>query len=345
MCPSYTHASQGDLATSPQKSRIESIVERMPASLRGAEPATDHVTGQQVRLKSIVTDSRLLWSAAHVTGDLSRVEELSSCCSSSSSSSGDSESGSCSDQSDSPSVKASSEAAEVSTSGFSGKERSPSICPAKRSSSRRLHVKDGLPPFALKGYRLRLSHKGLGEFVDNFGMARFDSTSTIFRSPKSYRDFIVLPEFLSASEIATVCAVAADPTVQQIEDRCNSPSLYRKISAASKYASDKLWGILDEYEHSYPEMEYIVYDTSKGDGMIEKHVDNYSLVTLVCLLSTPGLDFTGGVNCFKCSREEGYKVPLQRGDMVLFRGEKLQHWITPVTSGRRCILQNELSRI
>ncbi|KAF4714523.1 hypothetical protein FOZ63_017371 [Perkinsus olseni] len=127
--------------------------------------------------------------------------------------------------------------------------------------------------------------------------------------------------------------------------RLQQPSLYRKISAASKYASDRLWGILDEYEHSYPEMEYIVYDTSEGDGMIEKHVDNYSLVTLVCLLSTPGLDFTGGVNCFKCSREEGYKVPLQRGDMVLFRGEKLQHWITPVTSGRRCILQNELSRI
>ncbi|KAF4753950.1 hypothetical protein FOZ63_002276, partial [Perkinsus olseni] len=327
------------------------------------EPATDHVTGQQVRLKPIVTDSRLLWSAAHVTGDLSRVEELSSCCSSSSSSSGDSQRGSCSDQSDSPSVKASSEAAEVSTSSFSGKDGSPSIGTAKRSISRRLHVKDGLPPFALKGYRLRLSHKRLGEFVDTFGMARFDTTSAIFRSPKSYRDFIVLPEFLSASEIATVCAVAADPTVQEIEDRkanleykhrafrvevqmrLQQPSLYRKISAASKYASDKLWGILDEYEHSYPEMEYIVYDTSKGDGMIEKHVDNYSLVTLVCLLSTPGLDFTGGVNCFKCSREEGYKVPLQKGDMVLFRGEKLQHWITPVTSGRRCILQNELSRI
>jgi predicted 2-oxoglutarate/Fe(II)-dependent dioxygenase YbiX len=36
---------------------------------------------------------------------------------------------------------------------------------------------------------------------------------------------------------------------------------------------------------------------------------------------------------------------LQQGDLVLFRGEIVTHWITPVMTGVREIFQWELSRI
>ena len=39
------------------------------------------------------------------------------------------------------------------------------------------------------------------------------------------------------------------------------------------------------------------------------------------------------------------QLALQKGDAVVFRGEKLRHWITPVTGGVRVILQIELSRV
>ena len=34
----------------------------------------------------------------------------------------------------------------------------------------------------------------------------------------------------------------------------------------------------------------------------------------------------------------------KQGDAIVFRGEKCEHWISPVTSGKRTILQIELSR-
>jgi len=38
------------------------------------------------------------------------------------------------------------------------------------------------------------------------------------------------------------------------------------------------------------------------------------------------------------------RVRLQCGDIVIFRGERCEHWIEPVSAGRRVILQVELSR-
>jgi alkylated DNA repair dioxygenase AlkB len=111
----------------------------------------------------------------------------------------------------------------------------------------------------------------------------------------------------------------------------------------------------------FPEFEYIVcvapqpmqqerwqqrpshaacrYDSS--GAFIEPHVDNHSVITGIIMLSDRDGGFEGGVNCFEPNRQ----YALQRGDCVLFRGEKTQHWITPVTAGVRRILQWEFSRI
>ena len=69
-------------------------------------------------------------------------------------------------------------------------------------------------------------------------------------------------------------------------------------------------------------------------------------VSLVAMLSAPEA-YTGGRSCFRrgAGRSGHREVALGKGDIVLFRGEKLEHWITPVTKGRRTILQIELSRV
>eukprot|EP00933_Yihiella_yeosuensis_P072179 TRINITY_DN80508_c0_g1_i1.p1 TRINITY_DN80508_c0_g1~~TRINITY_DN80508_c0_g1_i1.p1 ORF type:complete len:261 (+),score=31.19 TRINITY_DN80508_c0_g1_i1:78-860(+) len=115
----------------------------------------------------------------------------------------------------------------------------------------------------------------------------------------------------------------------------------RLISTA--WALDKsLWqNILD---FTFPEIEYIEYDVKKlgRPGFIGYHRDNFSLVTVIVLLSDPS-EFQGGVNCFEgVSRSQHREVALKIGDAVAFYGHRCHHWITPVTSGRRVILQMEL---
>mmetsp|Transcript_35741 Transcript_35741/g.76191 ORF Transcript_35741/g.76191 Transcript_35741/m.76191 type:complete len:118 (+) Transcript_35741:2-355(+) len=115
------------------------------------------------------------------------------------------------------------------------------------------------------------------------------------------------------------------------------------------WADAMIWHRLSQNKVVYPEAEYIVYDARGGTpGEIEPHVDNHSAVTIVVLLSDPG-DFEGGTNGFAPAGDERGAPPrylrLQRGDAVIFRGEKLKHWITQVTGGVRVILQIELSRV
>merc|ERR1719213_371183 len=108
-----------------------------------------------------------------------------------------------------------------------------------------------------------------------------------------------------------------------------------------------IWHKLHKHKQVFPEVEYIVYDARNGvPGTIEPHVDNHSAVTIVMLLSDSG-DFEGGVNCFAPAGgdTESRSLRLQQGDAVLFRGEKLRHWITPVTGGIRTILQVEFSKV
>ena len=95
-------------------------------------------------------------------------------------------------------------------------------------------------------------------------------------------------------------------------------------------------------------MEYIEYDVEemREPCFIEPHVDNKSAVTLVAMLSESKA-YTGGRSCFRRSKgSRGHReLALEKGDVVVFRGEKLVHWITPVTQGKRTILQIEMSRV
>ena len=99
-----------------------------------------------------------------------------------------------------------------------------------------------------------------------------------------------------------------------------------------------------------PEVERIVYDADKAihTGAVLPHIgphtDNSSAITMVCLLSNP-TDFEGGTNLFHPERagQPPREYQLKQGEAVLFRGECCTHWITPVTSGRRSILQIELA--
>ncbi|CAK9018925.1 Hypothetical protein SCF082_LOCUS14295 [Durusdinium trenchii] len=151
--------------------------------------------------------------------------------------------------------------------------------------------------------------------------------------------------------------------------RAHGQHLYAKLIDTMAWADAFLWQKLPRNEFAYPEaakqleeitqiVEYIVYEGKEGlPGSIEPHVDNHSAVTIVVLLSDPSefgasewapAGFKGGVNCFASPDSEDLParvVSLDVGDAVLFRGEKLRHWITPVTEGRRVILQIELSRV
>jgi hypothetical protein len=133
--------------------------------------------------------------------------------------------------------------------------------------------------------------------------------------------------------------------------------VYKRIMEATINVCDKVWGdirLKARKNRVMPEIEYIVYDVAETPGaegtFIEPHVDNHSIVTGVSMLSEPDVDFVGGVNRFKGSESDDHgnayrECKLGKGDLVLFRGEVVTHWITPVVSGRREILQWELSRI
>ena len=122
--------------------------------------------------------------------------------------------------------------------------------------------------------------------------------------------------------------------------------IYYRMLRMMTWADSQLWGKLAKKTKVYPEVEYISYDATGGTPQhIEPHIDNDSVITVVVALSDPG-DYKGGTSMFKGA---GGGLPdrswvLNRGDAVVFRGESLLHWITPVTDGLRNILQIELSK-
>ena len=136
--------------------------------------------------------------------------------------------------------------------------------------------------------------------------------------------------------------------------RTENARMYKKIIESTISLCEHHYVPLSELTGKnkiFPELEYIVYDSAISPGaFIEPHVDNHSIITGIVMLSDPEIDFVGGVNCFKGktsedSTEEFRQYQLARGDLVLFRGEELIHWITPVISGIRKIIQWEFSRI
>eukprot|EP00931_Biecheleriopsis_adriatica_P012159 TRINITY_DN11326_c0_g1_i2.p1 TRINITY_DN11326_c0_g1~~TRINITY_DN11326_c0_g1_i2.p1 ORF type:complete len:224 (-),score=45.19 TRINITY_DN11326_c0_g1_i2:64-735(-) len=125
-----------------------------------------------------------------------------------------------------------------------------------------------------------------------------------------------------------------------------SPALYDRLLDFSRALDAELWEGIEDGVQLYPEIEYIVYDVKElGEpGNIEPHTDNFSQVSVVVLLSDPR-DFEGGINFFEpgVDEEDDRCVRLGLGDAVFFYGDKCEHWISPVTAGRRTILQMELS--
>ena len=78
---------------------------------------------------------------------------------------------------------------------------------------------------------------------------------------------------------------------------------------------------------------------------IGPHVDNASVITIVAMLSQRN-EYEGGYSCFEnVPKEKPRVLTLQQGDLVLFRGELTEHWITDVDLGRRVILQIECCRM
>lgn len=186
---------------------------------------------------------------------------------------------------------------------------------------------------------------------------------------KRYRCFAVARGFLGMEDINSLHACAQHPSVLECNDRKGylaflhkvwrfepqlralSPDLYNRLIGLMQRADSVKWRRLrknSKKNRVYPEIEYIRYDVWEMDSpcFIEPHVDNKSAVTLVAMLSSSD-EYEGGISCFR--RADGTRgsrqMALQQGDVVLFRGEKLTHWITPVTAGRRVILQIELSRV
>jgi len=189
-------------------------------------------------------------------------------------------------------------------------------------------------------------------------------------SGKRYRCFAVARGFLSHEDMLAIHSTAQHPTVKEINDRKGylafkhrvwrfepqlrvlHPDLYRRLLELMHQADAAKWRRLrrnsKKKKKVYPEIEYISYDVAEQGQpcYIEPHVDNKSAVSMVAMLST-GDAYVGGRSCFR--RAEGKdgcrELCLKQGDLVLFRGEKLTHWITPVTAGKRVILQIELSRV
>lgn len=190
---------------------------------------------------------------------------------------------------------------------------------------------------------------------------------TWLNADKRYRSVALAPAFLSEADIEALHVAAKNPSVREIADRKKylafkhrvwrfdlqlralSPELYTRLLDLMVLADADKWQKMAQRSKTvYPEIEYIDYDVEHEAGpcYIEPHVDNKSAVTLVAMLS-PLEAYAGGCSCFRRStgRSGHRELSLQQGDVVMFRGEKLEHWISPVTWGRRTILQIELSRV
>lgn len=184
---------------------------------------------------------------------------------------------------------------------------------------------------------------------------------------KNYRQLAFAWGFLTSEDIRALHRAAADPSVNEIHDRKASlaykhrvvrfemqlralyPDLYSRLMALMRLADVQGWKKLRKKKNRvYPEVEYIEYDVARegGECYIEPHVDNKAGITLIAMLSQSS-DYMGGNNCFRrVSGNLGHRqTRLEAGDVCMFRGEKLLHWITNVSAGRRVILQIELSRV
>jgi len=174
----------------------------------------------------------------------------------------------------------------------------------------------------------------------------------------------LLRNFLSPAEVIAVHRICNSKGVWEILDREDdldyihrayrvenqmkkqSQDLYTRIMRTAWGLDGALWEAIPLGSTLEPELEYIVYDVAElgRPGTIEPHADNESMVTMIVMLAERA-DYEGGVSCFQGASEGGEhrSVELFSGDAVFFHGNECFHWITPVTGGRRVVLQMELS--
>ena len=131
----------------------------------------------------------------------------------------------------------------------------------------------------------------------------------------------------------------------------SSSGLYEALISKMLSVDNKNWKVLEHVTAVYPEIEFIVYNQSL-EGQPPKmgfgsHVDNGSALTAVFMLSDSA-DFEGGSLMFARDIYSDIGDAVERPanfavrECAMFRGEKLSHWVTPVTRGTRKVLQIEL---
>ncbi|GMH47151.1 hypothetical protein TrVE_jg3052 [Triparma verrucosa] len=134
----------------------------------------------------------------------------------------------------------------------------------------------------------------------------------------------------------------------------NLPKIFNRVTHTQWLMDDLYWlKFPTNNKQTRVQIEIIDYDTDRigKEATFNEHIDNYSVVTMIAMLSDPE-DFEGGRNSFRingtvpCYGTDAdaptMTLKLEKGDAVFFRGEVVPHGITPVTSGRRVILQSEM---
>ena len=136
-----------------------------------------------------------------------------------------------------------------------------------------------------------------------------------------------------------------------LKQNFSNSSLYEGLIGKMQIVDAENWKVLEDVTTVYPEIEFIVYNRTL-EGQRPKmgfgsHVDNGSVLTAVFMLSDR-TDFEGGSLMFARDIFSDIGDAVERPanfsilDCAVFRGEKLSHWVTPVTKGTRKVLQIEL---
>ena len=117
------------------------------------------------------------------------------------------------------------------------------------------------------------------------------------------------------------------------------PSVYGKLQDLLS-TGIKYWRVQNFSSNRHFEIEYIVYDVKKHNRppQFSSHVDNDSLITIIVLLSKED-EYGGGIFRFV----ENKTPTIGFGDVLMFRGEELEHGVSPVEFGRRVVLQLEFA--
>eukprot|EP00747_Dinoflagellata_sp_TGD_P208373 gnl/TRDRNA2_/TRDRNA2_81863_c0_seq1.p1 gnl/TRDRNA2_/TRDRNA2_81863_c0~~gnl/TRDRNA2_/TRDRNA2_81863_c0_seq1.p1 ORF type:complete len:311 (-),score=39.68 gnl/TRDRNA2_/TRDRNA2_81863_c0_seq1:90-974(-) len=180
-------------------------------------------------------------------------------------------------------------------------------------------------------------------------------------APDRRHDVVIARRAFSPAEVDMIHGVTRHPSVAKrvrhfvappysarVERplRALTPEVWERLLALMEWADGLVWGTLPT--KAFPEAEYLVYE-APPEAAMGPHLDEDSALTAVAML-VPASAFVGGASSFGGDGSVGStavptrEAKLDLGDVLCFRGESLEHWVTPVTAGRRVVLQVELCR-